>query len=106
MTNVRFLIKGARIFLLTILLILTSFVVIADKKTKTELIITEYKEITNNKNDRLTKASNQILGKHIKILRGWAEGNATSGKVIGFRGKIAKINFNYFKIEWYHSILK
>jgi len=99
MNNVRLFLKEASIFLLIILLILTSIDVIADiETTKPEVAIPKNELITNNKNDDSIKNSNYLL-RHIKVLRGWAEGNANRGKLIGFRDKIAKINFNYLKIE-------
>jgi hypothetical protein len=99
MNNVRLFLRKASIFLLIILLILTSVDVIADiETTKPEVEIPKNEQITNNKNDDSIKNSNYLL-RHIKVLRGWAEGNATSGKLIGFRAKIVKINFNYLKIE-------
>jgi hypothetical protein len=99
MNNVRLFLRKASIFLLIILLILTSVDVIADiETTKPEVATLKNEQITNNKNDDSIKNSNYLL-RHIKVLRGWAEGKATSGKLIGFRAKIVKINFNYLKIE-------
>lgn len=89
MNNHEYVLKIVSIFLIIILLISTSVVVIAEK------------EITNKKID---KNLDQLLLKHIKILRGWATGYAISGKTIGFRGTIAKINFEYLKMEWYQII--
>ena len=100
MNNKKCLLKVISIILLTIFLISTSVVVIADKeKTIKEVTITRNKEFTNDKNDDLTKNSDQTRGIFVPILRGWATGNASSGKPIGFRGKIAKIKFDYLKIE-------
>ena len=69
--------------------------------TSFQVTIPRNKELINNKNYDLIKTSGQPRGKYISILRGWATGNATSGKSIGFRGTIAKINFVYLKMEWY-----
>ncbi len=100
MNNIRFFKKSASIFLLTILLILTSVDVIADiESTTPEVTIPGNEQIINIKNDDSIKNSVQSLRKHINFLIGWAEGNASSGKLIGFRDKIVKIKFNYFKIE-------
>ena len=104
MNNVRLFLRKASIFLLIILLILTSVDVIADiETTKPEVAIPKNEPITNNKNDDSIKNSNYLL-RHIKVLSGWAEGNATSGKIIGSRGKIVKINFDDLKIDGFHFI--
>jgi len=66
--------------------------------TTLKVAIPRDKDITNNKNDDLSKTSGEPLGKFVSVLRGWAVGNATSGKVIGISGNIAKINFEFLSI--------
>ena len=97
MNNVSYLIKGASIFLLVISMILTSIVVVAET-TKPEETIIQNQEITD-KNAYLTKTTDQPRFEKMYILRGWAIGNASSGKKIGFRGTIAKIEFDSLKIS-------
>ncbi|MDH7507660.1 MAG: hypothetical protein QHH15_07770 [Candidatus Thermoplasmatota archaeon] len=89
MDNYKNIIKTGSILLLTIILILTSFNINAEE--------TKNNNYSNDNPD-------QIGLRHIKILRGWASGNATSGKLIGLRGKIAKINFEYLRIAKYALI--
>jgi len=86
MINIKYILKGVNIFLITILLISTSVIVIANK------------EIINYKNEDLSKTSGEVLGKFVSFLRGFAVGNATSAKLIGSSGNIAKINFVYLSI--------
>ena len=78
MFNPRHIIKKTIILFLITLLISPSFFVKAQ-------------EIKNN--NFIDEKSDLITLKFIKILWGWATGNATSGMSFGFRKTIAKINF-------------
>jgi hypothetical protein len=66
--------------------------------TRLEVKIPRNKEFTNNKNDKSTKTLDQFREKIVYVLRGLAAGNASGGKLIGFRDKIAIINFDYLEI--------
>ena len=54
--------------------------------------------LDTNINDGSSESSGEPLGKFFSVLRGWAIGFATSGKLIGRSGNIAKINFEYLSI--------
>jgi hypothetical protein len=106
--KVRYFLKGASILLLTIALILTSVVVTADKETMQPISKISYNGgngqdiVWDNNIYGLPQAQNSIntsRGKFISVLRGWAVGNASSGKLIDSRGRMAKINFDFLKIS-------
>jgi hypothetical protein len=107
MKKVRYILKGAGILLLTIALVLTSVVVTADKEHIQPLSKTSYNGgngqdiVWDNNIYGLPQAQNAIntsRGRFISVLRGWAVGNASSGKLIGSHGRIAKINFDFVRI--------
>jgi len=86
MNNIKYGLRVASTILLITLLISTSVSAIAER------------DLTKYQNNNLSKISDQSRGKFVSVIRGWAVGNATSGKVIGFSGNIAKINFEYLSI--------
>lgn len=82
----RYLLRGLGIFFMIILLVSTSIFVVAEK------------EIIKDTDNDITNPPAEPLGKIFSIMRGWAIGNATSGKLIGRHHRIAKINFEYLSI--------
>jgi len=108
MKKVKFFNKGVIILLLTITLILTSFNVIANTRTTQSLSKTLILEDQDNvcdsniNNYEFPQKQSDLgfpKGLFTEVLIGRAEGEAISGKLIGFRGKIVKINFEYLRIE-------
>ena len=110
MQKVKYFQKTIIILILTGFLILTSFSLTADIKTKHSLLenscnlIDNKETVYGNKIDTDVSCQKQNTqdfprGLFFEVLKGVAEGKAISGKVLGFRGKIVKINFEYLKIE-------
>ena len=96
MRNTKYLLKEASFLFIVLLMISTSVSVIAENQAaKSELISLKSNKILNKEFVDSTEISNQPQGKFISVIRGWAVGNASSGKTIGTRGKIAIIKFDH-----------
>ena len=84
--KIRYGLRTACIFLMIILLASTSFLAVANQ------------ENAKDKSSDMNDIQKEPLGKLFSVMRGWAVGNATSGKLVGLHHRIAKINFEFLAI--------